>query len=75
MDTITLNLVLLLVVKQQLKKQVKMVLLARREKAKNKVYKVSETVGLQLTFNSATFVEPNEYTKTKKKCVRAYFQC
>lgn len=67
MDTITLNLVLLLVVKQQLKKQVKMVLLARREHEENTIYKISETVGLQLTFNSATFVEPNEYTKTEKE--------
>lgn len=39
------------------------------DKAASKVYKTGETVevnGLQITFNSAQFVEPNEYTKPEK---------
>ncbi|AWC32747.1 DUF4352 domain-containing protein [Bacillus cytotoxicus] len=38
-------------------------------KADNKVYKIGETVevnGLQITFNSAKFIEPNEYVKAEK---------
>ena len=41
----------------------------KKDTAENKVYKVGETVevnGLQITFNSAKFVEPNEYVKAEK---------
>ena len=38
-------------------------------KAESKIYKIGDTVevnGLQLTFSSAKFVEPNEYVKAEK---------
>ncbi|MDI6679454.1 DUF4352 domain-containing protein [Bacillus wiedmannii] len=41
----------------------------KEDKAANKVYKIGDTVevnGLQLTFSSAKFVEPNEYIKPEK---------
>ncbi|WP_144597396.1 MULTISPECIES: DUF4352 domain-containing protein [Bacillus] len=48
--------------KQEVKKD-------KKETAENKVYKVGDTVevnGLQLTFSSAKFVEPSEYSKPEK---------
>lgn len=39
----------------------------QKASTENKVYKTGETVevnGLQITFNSAQFVEPNEYSKS-----------
>ena len=41
----------------------------KKEKAESKIYKIGDTVevnGLQLTFSSAKFVEPNEYVKAEK---------
>jgi hypothetical protein len=41
----------------------------KKTSTENKVYKIGDTVevnGLQLTFSSAKFVEPNEYTKPEK---------
>ncbi|MBG9714222.1 DUF4352 domain-containing protein [Bacillus sp. CCB-MMP212] len=41
----------------------------KEDKATSKVYKTGETVevnGLQITFNSAKFVEANEYSKAEK---------
>lgn len=41
----------------------------KKASTENKVYKTGETVevnGLQITFNSAQFVEPNEYSKAEK---------
>ncbi|OPD49429.1 DUF4352 domain-containing protein [Bacillus thuringiensis] len=41
----------------------------KEDKAASKVYKTGETVevnGLQITFNSAKFVEANEYSKAEK---------
>lgn len=41
----------------------------KKETTENKVYKVGDTIevnGLQLTFSSVKFVEPNEYIKPEK---------
>ncbi|HDR3493906.1 DUF4352 domain-containing protein [Bacillus wiedmannii] len=41
----------------------------KKASTENKVYKIGDTVevnGLQLTFSSAKFVEPNEYIKAEK---------
>lgn len=41
----------------------------KKASTENKVYKIGDTVdvnGLQLTFSSAKFVEPNEYVKAEK---------